>query len=231
MVRLWDNDEDLFSIARRELFTAVVGDAMDKKGLLHQFLPPEIRPLDRKMVTVGRAMTVLEADFFEECGALGQNSLSSVPFGLMLDALDDLKPNEIYLCTGASLNYALWGEIMSIRAMRCGAAGAVVSGYCRDTLRILELGFPTFSRGAYGQDQGPRGKVIDFRVPIEIGGVRVQPGDIVFGDVDGVCVVPREVELEVFTSAIEKARTERECKRQIEEGMSAGEAFEKYGVL
>ena len=109
----------------------------------------------------------------------------------MLDALDDLRTDEVYLCTGGSPRYALWGELMSVRALKCGAAGAVVDGYSRDTRGVLSLGFPLFSHGSYAQDQAPRGKVIDFRVPIQVGQVLVSPGDIVFGDADGVCVVPR----------------------------------------
>jgi len=124
---LWANDEELFDLARRELFTAVVGDVMDKLTLRRQFLPPQIQPLDRRMMVIGRALTVLEADFFEEL-AVGHSSISGKPFGLMLEALDDLKTNEIYVCTGASPRYALWGELMSIRAQRCGAVGAVVDG-------------------------------------------------------------------------------------------------------
>jgi regulator of RNase E activity RraA len=228
---LWKNDDELFSLARIELFTAVVGDVMDKLGLHHQFLPPEIQPLHRDMVSIGRAMTVLEADFFEERQTGGQTPLSQKPFGLMLEALDDLKPNEVYVCTGASPRYALWGELMSLRARKCGAAGAVVDGYSRDTRGILALQFPTFSYGAYAQDQGPRGKVIDFRVPIEIQGVRIQPGDIVFGDVDGVCVIPHRAEAEVFNRALEKARGEKTVRKAIEAGVSAKEAFETYGIM
>jgi regulator of RNase E activity RraA len=203
---LWKDDADLFALARRELFTAVVGDVMDKLGLRHQFLPPAIHPLERDMVTIGRAMTVLEADFFEEAAVAGHNPLSGRPFGLMLDALDNLKPGEVYICTGGSPRYALWGELMSVRAFRCGAAGVVVDGYSRDTRGILKLRFPCFSHGSYAQDQGPRGKVVDYRVPIEMSGTRVAPGDIVFGDLDGVCVVPRDAEQDVFHGAFEKAR-------------------------
>jgi regulator of RNase E activity RraA len=227
---LWANDDELFALARKELFTAVVGDVMDKLNLRRQFLPPQIQPLERRMMAIGRALTVLEADFFDEAAA-GHGSISSKPFGLMLEELDDLKRNEIYVCTGASPSYALWGELMSLRAQRCGAAGAVVDGYSRDTLGILELGFPTFAYGAYAQDQGPRGKVIDFRVPIEIGGARIHPGDILFGDVDGVCVVPKAAEEEVFVRALEKARGEKKVRTAIEGGMSAREAFETFGIM
>jgi len=223
--------EEMFETARRELFTAVVGDVMDKMGLLHQFLPPYIKPLHDDMVVIGRAMTVLEADVFAESFDSEANDLMSRPFGLMFQALDDLKPGEVYLCTGASPRYALWGELMSTRAVKLGAAGAVVDGYHRDTHGILSLGFPTFSYGSYAQDQGPRGKVIDFRIPLEIGGVRVAPGDVVFGDLDGVCVIPREAEEEVFRKALEKMRKESLVERAIKDGMSTQEAFKTFGVM
>lgn len=227
----WENDDELFSIIKKELYTAVVGDIMDKMGFLHQFLPPQIQPLKDTMSLVGRAMTVLEADTFEELSIGSANPIMAKPFGLMLEALDDLKKNEVYICTGSSPTYALWGELMSARAMQLGAAGAVVNGYSRDTNGILELNFPTFSYGRYAQDQGPRGKVIDFRVSIEMNSVRINPGDIIIGDMDGVCVVPKAIEEEVFSRAIEKARGEKTVHKAILNGMSAKEAFEKYGIM
>lgn len=228
---LWNSDEELFAIARTELFTAVVGDVMDKIGLLHQFLPPQLRPLRQDMVVIGRAMPVLEADVFAERVEGSANSLMAKPFGLMLEALDDLKPDEVYVCTGASPAYALWGELMSTRALKLGAAGAVVDGYSRDTRGILTLGFPTFSWGTYAQDQGPRGKVVDYRVPLQIGAARVEPGDLLFGDLDGVCVIPRRAETEVFTLALEKARGEKRVRQAIENGMSAVDAFRQFGIM
>jgi regulator of RNase E activity RraA len=231
MTDLWQNDEELFAMARRELFSAVVGDVMDKLGLRRQFLSPQIQPLRDDMIVLGRAMTVLEADVFAEKVEYGRNSLMEKPFGLMLEALDDLKPREVYICTGASPTYALWGELMSTRAMKLGAAGAVVDGYSRDTRGVLALNFPTFSWGRYAQDQGPRGKVIDYRCPIEINGVRIESGDIVFGDLDGVCVVPRSAEMDVFTAALEKSRGEKLVAKAIREGTSAVEAFAKFGIM
>jgi regulator of RNase E activity RraA len=224
MCPTWKDDEELFALARQELYTAVVGDIMDKLGLQHQFLPPQIRPLDPEMIAVGRAMTVLEAD-------LAQEADPAKPFGRMLEALDDLRYNEIYLCTGGSPRYALWGELMSTRARKCGAAGAVLNGYSRDTRMILQMGFPTFSRGSYAQDQAPRGEVIDFRAPLEIEGVHVEAGDIVFADLDGVCVVPRRAERDVFAGALEKARGEKTARKSLEAGMTARAVFEQYGIL
>ena len=226
----WHNDDDLFSLMKAELFSAVIGDVMDKMGLLHQFLPARIQPLHEDMRVAGRALPVLEADVFEEKSVSGRDVMAK-PFGLMLEALDDLRPNEVYICTGASPRYALWGELMSVRAMKLGAAGAVVNGYSRDTRGILELNFPTFSWGRYAQDQGARGKVIDFRVPLEIDGVRVLPGDIVFGDRDGVCIVPQAQEEQVIAKALEKARGEKLVRKAIEGGMSACDAFAQYGIM
>ena len=153
------------------------------------------------------------------------------PFGLMLEALDDLKPGEIYVNTGSSPRNALWGELMSTRAIQLGASGAVLNGYTRDTNGILRLNYPTFSWGRYGQDSAPRYKVVDFRIPIEIGHATILPGDILFGDIDGVLVVPRAAEEEVFNRALEKARGEKLVRKAIEGGMSACEAFAKFGIM
>lgn len=227
----WKDDKTLLRLIKEKLYTAVIGDIMDKIGYTHQFLPPCIRPLRDDMVVVGRAMTVLEADVTDNSTDKGANPLLKRPFGLMLEALDNLKENEVYICSGSSPAYALWGELMSARAMRCGAAGAVVNGYSRDTKGILALNFPCFSYGPYAQDQAPRGKVIDYRVPLEIGNVRVNDGDIVVGDMDGVCVIPRQIEEEVFTLAFEKACGERTVLKKIQEGMRARDAFDKFGIM
>ena len=228
---LWQSDEELFRLARDELFPAVVGDVMDKLGLLHQFLSPQVKPLDGAMVVIGRAMTVLEADLKDEPADADDTEGAGNPFGLMFHALDTMKRHEVYICTGASPTYALWGGLMSTRARLLGVAGAVVDGYSRDTNEILQLNFPTFSFGGYAQDQGPRGRVVDYRVPIEMNGVRVDPGDIVFGDVDGVCVIPQKAERDVFTAALEKARGEQHVRKALESGMGTVEAFETFGIM
>lgn len=149
----------------------------------------------------------------------------------MLEALDDIKKDEVYICTGSSPAYALVGELMCTRMQILGAAGAVVNGFHRDTKGIVELDFPCFSYGRYAQDQAPRGKVIDFRVPIEIEGVRVNPGDIVFGDLDGVVVIPRAIEQEVIGLAYEKATGEKMVSEAIRAGMGARESFDKHGIM
>ena len=225
----WQNDQALFQLIQEELYTAVVGDVMDRSGVVHQFLPPEIRPLSSDMFLVGRAMTVLAEDLPEEATVRQEQD---TPFGLMLEALDDLKPGEVYVCVGSSPHYALWGELMSTRAAKLGSTGAVLEGYSRDTAGILRLNFPTFSYGPYAQDQSVRGRVVDFRCSISFrNNVQVKPGDLLIGDVDGVVAVPSEHERDVIERALVKVRGENAVRAAIEDGMSAREAFDRYGVL
>ncbi len=227
----WKSDEELFALSRGELYTAVVGDIMDILGHKRQFLPPSIQPLRDDMVVIGRAMPVLEMDDEGGEGPGRQSAVVNRPFGLMLPALDDLRPGEVYVCSGSSPAYALWGELMSMAATNRGAVGAVVNGYSRDTKGILAQNFACFSMGRYSQDQRPRGKVVDFRCTIKFGDVTVRPGDIVFGDLDGVCVVPKEIETEVFTQAFEKARGEKRVFEAIKGGMKTQESWDKFGIM
>ena len=223
----WTSDGELFDLMRWHLFPAVVGDIMDTMDLPHQFLPPAIQPIDSSMKVVGRAMTVLT----EDVGPAEAENGRHPPFGLMMKALDSLEPHEVYLCSGGSPTYALWGELMSYRARHLRAAGAVLNGYHRDTQGILDLAFPTFSFGGYAQDQGVRGRVVDFRSPMAIGQVEIQAGDILFGDRDGVCVIPRRAEREVLHAAWIKAQGENTVRNAIMHGMGAEEAFQTYGIL
>jgi regulator of RNase E activity RraA len=231
MSELWKDDEEFFNIVRKELFTAVVGDVMDKMGLFHQFLSPAIKPIREEMVVIGRTMTVLQMDCFEETRPDNPNIALQQPFGLMFQALDDLKPNEVYVSSGGQVPQASWGELLSTRALKLGAVGTVTTGYHRDTRGILELDFPTFSIGAYAADRGSRGKIIDYRCRLDIDGVIVNDGDIIFGDVDGVCVIPKEAEVEAFTLALDKARGEKLVREAIENGMSATDAYAKFGIM
>ncbi|TPK66804.1 RraA family protein [Mesorhizobium sp. B2-3-3] len=228
--RLYADDAEMYRLFEKELFVAVVGDVMDTLGLQHQFLPPVFKPVDEKTRLLGRAMPVLETDIFPSSEPT-RNPLMTKPFGLMFEALDDLKPGEIYVASGASPRYALWGELMSTRAKILGAHGALVDGFARDTDGIKALGFPCFCTGYYAQDQGVRGKVVDYRCAVEIGGVRIEPGTLLFGDKEGVLVVPRQTEEEVVRLALEKVRGEKLVARAIREGMSAVEAYRTFGIM
>ncbi|AML52038.1 RraA family protein [Falsihalocynthiibacter arcticus] len=222
------SDFKKFKEIEDRLFTAVIGDVLDVLGYRNQFLPQPIKPLVPGKKLIGRAMTVLEADY--PAGS-GRGPLSDRPFGLLFEALDDLKEGEIYIATGASFDYALWGGLMTTRATYLKAAGAILNGFIRDCDEIKSLEFSVFSRGSYAQDQGVRGKVVDYRVPISIEGVLVHSGDLIVADDEGVIIIPAQVEDEAIAAALEKVSTENEVAKAIRQGMSTTEAFETFGVM
>ena len=226
-----DDDATLLAQMRERLTSSLIGDILDNLGYRQQFLPPRIRALAPDRPLAGRAMPVLESDYLTPEGAPSVNPLGTKPFGLMLEALDNLRPDEVYVASGSSPRYALWGGLMTLRALQLGAAGVVLNGYSRDTREILSTPFPVFSYGSYGQDQGPRGKVIDYRVPIELEGVRIDPGDLLFGDFDGVVVIPQAIEKEAIVRALEKSDAEDRVRNAILDGMSTVEAFRTFGVM
>ena len=218
----WNSDSDLFALCARELYTPVVGDILDELGFTRQFLPQPIQPLREEMKLAGRAMPVVMIDVFGK---------QKKPFGLLTEALDQLQPGEIYLASGGEMRCAYWGEILTATAKKRGAVGAVINGFHRDTPKVLEQNWPVFSRGRFAQDSAMRTQVVDYRCQIEIGQVTVQPGDLIFGDLDGVVIVPKKVEAEVIERALAKARGEKLVRKEIEAGMSSTAAFKKYGIL
>lgn len=232
----WHSDEEMFALMKEKLYTPVVGDILDQMGYTHQFLPAAIKPLealvpadayidrtqpDNRLKVAGYACTVLENDVF---------GMPEKPFGYLTEALDQLKPNEVYVATGAHFS-ALWGELLTASAKARGAVGAVVDGYSRDTPQVLGQNFPVFCSGTWAQDSSVRTYVFNYRCDIEIGQVTIHDGDIVFGDIDGVLIIPRAVAQEVIEKALIKASTEKTMRKAIEEGMLTTEAFQKFGVL
>ncbi len=218
----WENEDQLFELMKEKLYTPVVGDILDEMGYMHQFLPQSIRPLRTDMKLAGKAMTVLMIDVFGP---------QKKPFGRLTEALDHLEKNEIYIAAGGTMRCAYWGELLTATAKTRGAVGAVLYGWHRDTPQVLEQNWPVFSCGCYAQDSSVRTQVVDYRCPIEIGQVTIHEGDLIFGDIDGVLVIPREKADEVVRKALIKASGEKLVRKSIESGMSATEAFEKFGIL
>lgn len=216
------NRHEILEVMKKELYTPVVGDILDQMGFYHQFLPQAVRPLREDMKLAGYAMTVLMIDVYGE---------QKKPFGLLTEALDNLQEDEIYIASGGEMRCAYWGELLTATAKKRGAVGAVLNGWHRDTPQVLGQNWPVFSRGCYAQDSSVRTQVADYRCRIEVGDVTVMPGDLIFGDVDGVLVIPSQHIDTVVEKALEKAHGEKTVRKAIEEGMSSTEAFAKYGIL
>ena len=208
---------------RESLYAAVVADALDSLGFRHQSPRVELRPYTSDALLVGRCKTTLWGDMYHE---------DPRPYELELRAVDSCQQDDVMICAaGGSLHSALWGELLSTASRNTGCIGAVVDGAARDVVPMRKMGFPVFARGTSVYDSQNRQRVVDIDVPVEIAGVRFCSGDLVFADIDGVVVVPQQVEAEAIQRAWDKVHAENETRDAIRGGMLAVEAYEKFGVL
>ncbi|MBI4922448.1 MAG: RraA family protein [Devosia nanyangense] len=208
-----------------QLFSAVLSDALDAIGLTGQAMSPAIRPLDEQLKMCGRARTGI----YMEVAAIepGVN-----PYELEIAIVDDLKPGDVavFAC-GGSARIAPWGSLLSTATRARGAAGCVTDGFVRDILEIRELKLPVFHGGIAPLDSKGRGQIQAVDLPVVCAGVRVVPGDLVFGDADGVVVVPQAMEAEVLRIAFDKINGEHHSIRELRAGAYLRDVYAKYGVL
>lgn len=210
---------------RANLFTSVLSDCLDHLGFMNQALPSRIRPLDDSLVMVGRARTAAFMEVYHV--PEGSN-----PYELEIALIDDLKKDEIpvFACSNP-VRVAPWGELLSTAAKARGSAGALMDGCVRDIKAIREMGYPVFHGGIAPLDSKGRGKILAIDVPIECGGVKVQTGDLIFGDADGVVVAPQHAEEAVLSLAFEKVKGERNTLRDLQRGDKLADVFARYGIL
>ena len=210
----------------RDLSAAVLSDVMDVLGLMNQAMQPFVRPLDESLVLAGRARTGLYMLAYEVRD--GEN-----PYEVEIALVDDLKPGDVPVlaCDGPTQRIAPWGELLSTAAQVRGAAGCITDGLVRDVRQIREMRFPVFHGGIGPLDTKGRARMVQRSVPVECAGVKVRDGDIVFGDVDGVVVIPQERATEVLARAKEKVAGEGRTRDELRQGRLLREVFEKYRIL
>jgi len=214
---------ELAEMAERELYTAVVSDALDQLGVRHQAMREYLRPVHPGCVMAGWARTVTCSDIYH---------IPEDPYGLEIEAIDSLQPGEICVVgTQKSTRNAPWGELLSTASKARGARGAVVDGLVRDIRKIEEISFPVFAAGIKPVDSMGRGIVTGYTVPVECGEVIVNPGDFVFGGHDGIIVIPAAIVEEVLGIAADKVRRENHSRAELQNGAYLRDVFAKYGVL
>lgn len=218
-------DGDFLKEIRTKLYVAVVSDVLDSLGYTEQAMSSRIRPLDESLVLAGYARTGLWQDIYHV--AKGEN-----PYELEIALIDDLDTDEVpvFAC-GATGRIAPWGELLSTASRARGAAGCVTDGLTRDIRAIRELKFPVFHGGIGPLDSKGRGKTSQIDVPIVCAGVRVEPGDLIFGDADGVVAIPQAIEQQVLARAFEKVTGEDKTRQDLADGVKLREVFKRYGVL
>jgi regulator of RNase E activity RraA len=219
--------QEILQAAGQNLYVAAVCDVLDSMGCRNQAMHPRLRPLlpDRNRCGfVGRARTLrwMETDYVEEPD----------PYGLEIEAMDSLGPGDVIVhSTDRSGLSTPWGELMTGVAIRKKAVGCVCDSNIRDCCRIIDMGFPVFYSGIYPVDSRGRAVVKAFDVPVRCGDVLVYPGDVIFADYDGIVVIPKDVEQEVFALARAKVNAENGMRSALNQGLTLRQAYEKFGIL
>jgi len=210
----------------RSLGAPLLSDVMDSLGLMQQAMRPFVRPLNEDDILIGRARTGLYMPKYTVTP--GEN-----PYEVEIALVDDLKPGEIPVlaCAGPTDRIAPWGELLSTASQARGGAGCVTDGLVRDVKQIRAMQFPVFHGGIGPLDTKGRARMMERDIPIECAGVRVRSGDIVFGDADGVVVIPNERAEEVIARAQEKARGEDATRDELRNGKLLAEVFSRHGIL
>ena len=207
------SDRDLETL--KQLSCCDLSDALDRLSIPGQCFG--IAPVDRSFRLAGRAWTL-------RYGTVGQDR------GTVGDYIDDLSADDVVVLDNRGrLDATVWGDILTSAASRRGIAGTVIDGICRDVDRALELEYPIFSRGNWMRTGKDRVRVEAMQEPVSIGGVRVEPGDFVRGDGDGVVVVPHARAADVFSAASEIRDAEERIRAAVERGENLRGARERYG--
>ena len=211
----------------RQLNAAVLSDTLDSLGLMQQAMKPFLRPLDDTLQLVGRARTGLYMPVYA-APAAGEN-----PYEVEIALVDDLAAGDVVVlaCDGPTERIAPWGELLSTASVARGAAGCVTDGLVRDVKQIREMGFPVFCGGIGPLDTKGRARMVERDVPVMCAGVAVRRGDLVFGDVDGVVVVPQDVAEEVIRRALDKVAGENQSRQALQRGDKLADVFRRLGIL
>jgi regulator of RNase E activity RraA len=212
--------------ALRAFSAPILSDVLDSLGLMHQAMRPFVRPLDDELVLIGRARTGLYMPVYQV--REGEN-----PYEVEIALVDDLRPGEIPVlaCGGPTERIAPWGELLTTACIARRAAGCVTDGLVRDTRQIRALRFPVFHGGIGPLDTKGRARMVERDIPVDCGGVHVRSGDGVFGDVDGVVVVPQERLDEVVARATQKLSGEDRTRDELRAGKPLAEVFARHGIL
>ncbi len=220
----WNSDQEKFDVIRERLYTPVVSDTLDRMGFMKQAMRHDIRPLHADFKIAGRARTLLWMNTYEP--------IEPNPYVNEIRAIDSLLPGDVAVhSTDHSWNVAPWGELLSTAAKMRGAVGTIADACVRDVRQIIAMGFATFARGIMPLDSWGRGFVADFDVPVDCGGVRVSPGDLVFADYDGILVIPKDIEDETLNRALEKVSGENRTREALLQGRLLADVYAQYGVL
>lgn len=201
---------------------AVIADILHARGFHQQVMRHDIQPLDRTVPLAGIARTMISRPLV---GA----PTPGREYELLFAAIDGLQPGEVLVTDEADC--CVWGELCSEVAEHRGSNGIVIDGFTRDAAEIRKRGFPVYCRGRHMSDLLYHRIIVGVNEPVLCGDVGVRPGDMLVGSEDGVVVIPATLIDDVVAEAYAKANTETKLRQALRQGMSAGDAYRKYGTM
>ena len=186
------------------LDTSALSDALDRLGIDGQCVG--VLPVDREFRFAGPAFTVRMLPRGQSGKSVG-------------DYIDEVAPGQVVVIdNGGRLDATVWGDILTSVASRNGVAATVIDGVCRDSDRCVEVGYPVFARSRTMRTGKDRVSAEAFNEPVQVAGVRVEPGDWLIGDADGVVVVPAGSVEAVLAAAEEIAGAEERIRAALRSG-------------
>jgi 4-hydroxy-4-methyl-2-oxoglutarate aldolase len=205
----------------RRLYTGVVADILDTKGIRNHSLPPSIRPLKDHMKVAGPAFT---------CLGMQTGNIKSDDTPMLIKMLEAVTPHcVVVLSASGDRSSSHWGEIMTLSARQRGCTGAVVDGGLRDAPFILKLNFPVFTDFYMPASSISRWELKEFQTAAKVGEVSVYPGDYVFGDMDGVVIIPQALTEVVLVESEKAVQREQKMRQALRRGMPLHQVNKKFG--
>ncbi len=208
---------------KKNLYTGVICDVMDGMGYRNQSLKSGMNPLKDETVLFGPAFTSIGTQVF---------SMPDDPLTAQCKVVDQLQPGEVYvLAMRGEMNCAVFGELFATAVLQRKGVGVLLDAMARDLRALKAMDFPLFYRGALPTTSKGRCEINECKTPVLIDGVLIRPGDMIFGDIDGVCVIPQEIADEVFEAAIETIEKENTVRASLLRGVSLEEVYKEVGAI
>jgi CMP-N-acetylneuraminic acid synthetase/regulator of RNase E activity RraA len=148
-----------------------------------------------------------------------------------LNLYDHIVNNDVIVVANKIPDYAFFGELNANLALRAGASAAIIDGVTRDTRETSDMGFPVFSKGNYCKDTRKRGIVTSKNKTVVIDGISIHKDDLIFGDRDGIVVIPRKYENQIIETAFQKLQNEKHILIDVAKGVHTSELVQKYGLF
>lgn len=207
----------------QNLYSGVLCDVLDGMGYRNQGIGQRMIPLADDTVIFGPAFTSIATEVY---------SMPESPLTAQCKVVDQLGEGEIYvLVTRGNYNCAVFGELFATAVEKKKGAGVLLDGCVRDMKALKKMNFPLFYVGRDPRTSKGRMEINECQIPVNFQGVVIHPGDLIFGDMDGIVVIPQEVSEEVIEKALETIKKEDEVRQGLNDGDSLESVYKRVGAI